>query len=335
MTIIQILLLVVAASAIVLAWLYLLKILRVPSRRYEGVASVANIYDSWTNGRILEYYWGEHLHAGHYGTPPIQKDFISAKVDFIDEMIKWGITQPNIILCERLENRENVEKDELVKILDVGCGIGGSVRHMAKLWPNTSHITGITISPAQVQRATTLACEQGIQNVEFLEQDALNMSFPDSSFDLVWAVESEMHMPDKKYFIQELARVLKPGGMLVIAAWNVRDIRHSPLSTSESEHLRLLVDEWAHAKFISTREYVEIFKESNLLDVAAEDWTVPTQPSWYQAVWVALRNPRKITNISMRQRWGLIRDAYTILRYHEAFRTRLCEYGMIRGQKAL
>lgn len=308
--------------------------LRVPSRHYEGPASVSNIYDTWTNDRILEAYWGEHLHAGHYGNPPVKKDFITAKVDFIDEMIRWGIAACNPTLLNRLEHPESDSRGELVKILDVGCGIGGSTRHMARRWPKTARVTGITISKAQVERATSLAHAQGVENAEFLECDALNLGFPDEGFDVVWAVESEMHMPDKDYFIHEMVRVLKPGGVLVIAAWNVRDTRGAPLSKHEADHIRLLVDEWAHAKFISIREYVEIFEKNKLLAVTAENWAVPTQPSWRQAVQVAMRDPRGIIHITMKQRWRLVRDAYTILRYDEAFRKGLCEYGMIRGRKA-
>jgi MPBQ/MSBQ methyltransferase len=313
-------------------------ILRAPSRHYEGPASVSNVYDAWTNDRILEFYWGEHLHAGHYGNPPIKKDFIAAKADFIDEMVAWGIAAPNPALLERLEQNRKTPGAEAqaspVRILDVGCGLGGSTRHLAKRWPKTAHVVGITISKAQVKRATALARAQGVENAMFLECDALELAFPEANFDIVWAVESEMHMPDKEHFIRELARVLKPGGMLVIAGWNVRDTRERPLSKAEAEHLRLLVDEWCHAKFISIREYVEIFKQNDLREVAAEDWAVPTLPSWRQAVWVSARNPGRITFISMRQRWGLVRDAYTILRYDSAFRTGLCEYGLIRGQKA-
>jgi MPBQ/MSBQ methyltransferase len=204
---------------------------------------------------------------------------------------------------------------------------------MAKRWTKTAHVTGITISKAQVERAAALTRAQGIENASFLECDALKMNFPDASFDIVWAVESEMHMPDKDHFIREMARVLKPDGMLVIAAWNVRDTRGAPLSKSEADRVRLLVDEWAHAKFTSIREYVELFKKNNLLDVSVEDWTIPTQPSWRQAVWVSARTPRRIINISMRQRWGLVRDAYTIFQYDVAFRKGLCQYGLFRGRK--
>jgi hypothetical protein len=49
---------------------------------------------------------------------------------------------------------------------------------------------------------------------------------------------------------------------------------------------------------------------------------------------VSARNPRGMMNVTMKQRWSLVRDAYTTLRYDEAFRKGLCEYGLIRGQKS-
>jgi SAM-dependent methyltransferase len=49
------------------------------------------------------------------------------------------------------------------------------------------------------------------------------MSFSDNSFDMVWACESGEHMPDKKAYVDEMVRVLKPGGTLVIATWCQRE----------------------------------------------------------------------------------------------------------------
>lgn len=307
--------------------------LRAPSHHYAGPASVSEVYDRWTNDHILEYYWGEHLHAGHYGNPPVKKDFIQAKVDFIDEMMTWGVAEPAPTLMRRLENPEAGAAVERVQILDVGCGIGGSVRHLAKRWPQTAQVTGITISKAQVARATALAHAQGVTNAIFMECDALNMGYADNSFDVVYAVESEMHMPDKDKFIREMTRVLKPGGMLILACWNVRDTRSNPLSPDETAHIRLLVDEWCHAEFTSINDYLDILKKTNLTAITAEDWAVPTQPSWRGAVTAAVRNPRGIMNVTMQQRWGMVRDAYTIMRYDEAFRKGLCQYGLIRAQK--
>lgn len=83
----------------------------------------------------------------------------------------------------------------------------------AKLRINIIHIlfAGITLSQSQVRRGTELAAEQGLNKCSFQVMNALQMDFPDNSFDLVWACESGEHMPDKKAYIEEMTRVLKPG----------------------------------------------------------------------------------------------------------------------------
>nr|WP_318702008.1 MULTISPECIES: hypothetical protein [unclassified Roseofilum] len=88
----------------------------VTARRYESSASVANSYDQWTEEGILEFYWGEHIHLGHYGSPPQRKNFLTAKADFVHEMVRWGG-------LDALPANTTV--------LDVGCGIGGSSRILA------------------------------------------------------------------------------------------------------------------------------------------------------------------------------------------------------------
>lgn len=63
----------------------------------------------------------------------------------------------------------------------------------------------------------------GLSNVNFQVMDALAMEFEDDSFDMVWACESGEHMPDKKKYVEEMTRVLKPGGTIVIACWCQRE----------------------------------------------------------------------------------------------------------------
>ena len=75
---------------------------------------------------------------------------------------------------------------------------------------------GITLSPNQVRRATELAHERGLDNASFAVMDALKMEFEDDTFDLVWACESGEHMPDKRKYVEEMTRVLKPGAMPVM-----------------------------------------------------------------------------------------------------------------------
>lgn len=76
---------VLLALLMVLLALYL-----ITARRYQSSKSVANSYDQWTEDGILEFYWGEHIHLGHYGSPPQRKDFLAAKSDFVHEMVRWG-----------------------------------------------------------------------------------------------------------------------------------------------------------------------------------------------------------------------------------------------------
>jgi MPBQ/MSBQ methyltransferase len=202
------------------------------ARKYRSPESVARAYDEWTRDGILEFYWGEHIHLGHYGSPPRRKNFIQAKHDFVHEMVRWGG-------LDRLPPGTTV--------LDVGCGIGGSCRILARDYGFV--VTGITISPQQVQRAQELTPPD--LPVRFQVADALNLPFPDASFDVVWSIEAGPHMPDKARYASEMLRVLKPGGILVVADWNQRDDRQKPLNFWERLVMRQLLDQWSHPAFSS------------------------------------------------------------------------------------
>ena len=86
-------------------------------RKYKSSNSVASAYDEWTNDRLLERLWGEHIHLGYYSNGLNKKDFRRAKVDLVHELIQWSG-------MDKLPRGAN--------ILDVGCGIGGSARILAK-----------------------------------------------------------------------------------------------------------------------------------------------------------------------------------------------------------
>ncbi|CAN0073271.1 unnamed protein product, partial [Phaeothamnion confervicola] len=168
----------------------------------------------------------------------LRKDIIQAKYDFIDRMMEFGHVTASTVAAPKT-------------VLDVGCGIGGTSRYLAKQLGSGAQVTGITLSQAQVKRGTELAKEQGLPNAKFQVMDALNMGFPDNSFDLVWACESGEHMPDKKRYIEEMVRVLKPGGRFVMATWCQRDDTEKPFSPEELRRLDLLYSEWTHPHFIS------------------------------------------------------------------------------------
>ena len=289
---------------------------RVP-RKYQSADSVANSYDDWTNDGILEFYWGEHIHLGHYGSPPRTKDFLKAKSDFVHEMVRWG------------------GLDKLpagTRVLDVGCGIGGSSRMLAREYGFA--VTGVTLSPQQVRRAQELTSPE--VNARFQVDDALALSFPDASFDVVWSVEAGPHMPDKALFARELMRVLKPGGILVVADWNQRDDRQVPLNGWEKPVMRQLLDQWSHPAFASIEEFSELLEATGLVagDVTTADWTAETLPSWLDSIWQGIARPAGLVRFGVSGFLKSLREVPTILLMRLAFGAGLCRFGMFRAVHA-
>ena len=128
---------VVGGLAILVAfYTWFQKVIWTASRTYDRDAnSVGREYDAWTEEGILEYYWGEHIHLGYYNKDErdkgyLRKNFIQAKYDFIDEMADWG----------------EISKLKPEKVLDVGCGIGGTSRYLAKKFGEGTTVTGITLA---------------------------------------------------------------------------------------------------------------------------------------------------------------------------------------------
>ncbi|MEH1826843.1 MAG: methyltransferase domain-containing protein [Nostoc sp.] len=287
------------------------------ARKYQSSATVANSYDQWTLDGIVEFYWGEHIHLGHYGSPPRRKDFLAAKSDFVHEMVKWG----------------GIEKlPPGTTVLDVGCGIGGSSRILARDYGFA--VTGITISPQQVKRAQELT-PKGL-NVQFAVDDAMALSFPDASFDVVWSIEAGPHMPDKTVFARELMRVLKPGGVLVVADWNQRDDRQKPLNFWEKPVMQQLLDQWSHPAFSSIEGFSELLAATSLVEgeVITADWTEQTLPSWLDSIWQGVIRPQGLVRFGLSSFIKSLREMPTFLLMRLAFGTGLCRFGMFRAVRA-
>jgi ubiquinone/menaquinone biosynthesis C-methylase UbiE len=112
------------------------------------------------------------------------------------------------------------------KVLDAGCGIGGSCIFLAERIG--CNVTGISLSERQVNQAKKLAVIKKVETkVEFKVMNYCATSFPDESFDVVWGCESICYADDKGQFIKEAYRLLRPGGRLVIADGFVTDIKNN------------------------------------------------------------------------------------------------------------
>ncbi len=299
-------LLVIFCLALTLIW-------RIKARKYISSGTVASAYDAWTNDKLLERLWGEHIHLGFYPSRKRNIDFKKAKVQFVHELVKWS-------------GLDKLPKGS--RILDVGCGIGGSSRILAKYYG--FNVIGITISPAQVKRARELT-PQGL-NCKFQVMDALQLEFEDGSFDAIWSVEAGAHMNDKYRFADEMLRTLRPGGYLALADWNSRDLIAEPPSFFEKLVLKQLLEQWVHPNFISIREFGDILRtnKNSAGRVIYENWNSFTNPSWYDSIIEGIRRPFAILSLGPFAILKSIREIPTILLMNWAFRKGLMEFGVYK-----
>ncbi len=102
-------------------------------------------------------------------------------------------------------------------VLDAGCGTGIFSAIFAN--QGASRVTGIDISKGSLGTARGLKEKFGLDAAEFLQQDMLELPFADASFDIVWAWGTVHHTTDPFRAIDQLIRVLKPGGALLLAVY--------------------------------------------------------------------------------------------------------------------
>ena len=104
------------------------------------------------------------------------------------------------------------------RVLDAGCGVGGT-----SLWLTEEYeadVVGINLVGEHIERARRYARERGLGGrVRFEQADYTDTGFAADDFDVVWAQESACHAPDKVAFCAEAARVLRPGGRVVMAEY--------------------------------------------------------------------------------------------------------------------
>ena len=115
------------------------------------------------------------------------------------------------------EYLEAIDLAATQSILALGCGTGAEVREVLRRPDFRGRVTAIDISADLVERGKGLAEREGFAGrIEWLVGDAQELRLSDGAFDLVLAHTLVSHVPDPKRVVQEAARVVRPGGAVVI-----------------------------------------------------------------------------------------------------------------------
>ena len=172
-------------------------------RRFRGIAA----HDGRTGGRSVL----RRADGGRYATICGMKrlfTLIAGKYDRMNRIMSLGLD----IVWRRLAVG-GISLPEKSGILDLACGTGDFTAVLAKRWPD-ARITGVDLTPAMLDVAKGKVVSE---NVSFEQGDAVNLeAFPDGAFELAVCAFGFRNFSDKAKALSECARVLAPGGRLVV-----------------------------------------------------------------------------------------------------------------------
>ena len=174
-----------------------------------------------------------------------------------------------------LELAQAASVDSTKRVLDVGSGVGGTSRYLAREFG--CRVTGIDLTDEYCRTAAMLSERIGLAElVDYRQGDATNLPFSDASFDIVWTEHVAMNIPDKPKLYREMHRVLKPGGTLAIY-----DILAGPAGPV------LFPVPWARtpeSSFLATPDELRMLLEKSGFKVAVWSDTTDSARAWFVAL---------------------------------------------------
>jgi cyclopropane fatty-acyl-phospholipid synthase-like methyltransferase len=175
------------------------------------------------------------------------------------------------------------------RLLDLGCGLGATLRSFARRLPRSS-LLGLTRVPWQVEKASGLNDAAGCgERVRVIEGDYQATALPPSSFDGVYALESGCHArgADKGELLAEAHRLLRPGGRLVIADGFLASGRFA----SQLQHrvYRKLCECWVIEELAQLDRFTARLEELGFAEIAVDRLQMRVAPSVAHIPWVTLK----------------------------------------------
>ena len=253
--------------------------------------------------------WGPHIHHGCWEQNESPR-------------------QAAVQLTERLADLVNIQGGE--RLIDIGCGMGGSSIHLAR--HRRCETIGVTISPVQRRWAQWSALVQGVRSrCTFMCADAETVELPPTQADVVWSIECTEHLFDKPRFFERAAQWLKPGGSMAICAWLAG--RDAEAQAGLAEQTFQVCEGFFCPSLGTLGDYVNWMSAAGLQVETAVDWT-----SQVLRTWEICRDRVRRSRVRMLARC-IDRDSVMFLDRFEtllrAYQTGAMEYGCFVARKPI
>ncbi|KAF1348725.1 S-adenosyl-L-methionine-dependent methyltransferase [Delphinella strobiligena] len=199
------------------------------ARKAEYATLTRHYYNLATD--LYEYGWGQSFHFCRfaYGEP-----------------FRQAVARHEHYLAHVMGMKEGM------KVLDVGCGVGGPAREMVKF--TGANVVGLNNNDYQIERATHYAEKEGLSHkLTYVKGDFMQMSFEENTFDAVYAIEATVHAPSLEGIYSQIFRVLKPGGVFGVYEWLMTDAYDN--SNPHHREIRLGIEQ---GDGISNMEKIEV-----------------------------------------------------------------------------
>jgi tocopherol O-methyltransferase len=241
--------------------------------KYNVTENIREFFD--LASPYFKQLWGDHIHHGYWISGKESKE--EAAQNLIDLLIEKSRLKPKS------------------KVLDVGCGIGGTSIYLARQYQ--CNVTGITISPVQVDMANKAASQLHLANEpRFKVEDANNITL-NEKFDIIWSVETISHLHNRHNLFKRAHELLKTGGRMCITDWLADD----HLSQSDKQKYIEPIEKGMLVSLSTLSEYKEhidtngfrLLYYEDISDNVSRTWEITSEAIKPRALWSLARQQSK------------------------------------------
>jgi tocopherol O-methyltransferase len=216
------------------------------------------------------------------------------------------------------------------RILDAGCGLGGSSLWLAS---QGNQVMGISISEKQVAYANKAAKKRKLaDSAKFEVANFCETPYPDESFDVVWGLESICYALDKSLFLKEAYRLLRKGGTLIMCD---AFLLKNEFNDDEFQTVSRFLKGWVLPNLSTSKDFQQMITQAGFDKTSIEDITQQILPSSTHM----LQTAQKLKPVQKISQWLRLRsqthtDNYNVgFAQYDFFHGGLAQYCIFKATK--